>query len=623
MREWRSKRGAAFWTLVIALLAFALRLPLNDSVSPRWDEGWSVAHASLDLGELLRITAADVHPPLYYLWLKMWLALGGAEVFVARYSSVWAGVLGVPLAFVVVRRWLGASRPALFAAAAMALLPLAVYYGAVVRMYALVPAWVLLALYGALRARSAGWAAWLFAGGALGAMLTLYHAGWALAGMALVLLTRALLARDRVWMGRLLGGIGLAVIGYLPWLLYAVPQMWARVQQEGGRNVAQQLPLTYFLDLAIRNLALSEPSGDIAFFALAIVLSLGWLIAWVQRRGWAQPLLPLLMIAFTVLGVAFAARFWTFNARMVIGATPALALWLGWSLDRLAMLRREGALVAGVVLLVLHLPSYRITYAKSLEVFDPYDAHVYHAHIAPRAQPNDAVIFNVLSPAGFYALDRRADDPTWSYALTWDPVIEPRLAWEARVRALAQVHPRLWLVLYRGLAGQNGDLRGWMDSTFFPAYGAWDAAEGIFFGLYGTASPTRAVPLPVEGWENPRLISARTVAALPAGAVLPVALTWLAEAPVRTDYKVFVHALAPDGQLVAQHDAMPLNDLRPMTQWRAGEPVYDPHGLALPPTYRGALTVVIGLYDPNTGERLRTRSGADALALSQVQVNAP
>lgn len=118
----------------------------------------------------------------------------------------------------------------------------------------------------------------------------------------------------------------------------------------------------------------------------------------------------------------------------------------------------------------------------------------------------------------------------------------------------------------------------------FPAYGAWDAAEGIFFGLYGTASPTHAVPLPVEGWENPRLISARTVAALPAGAVLPVALTWLAEAPVRTDYKVFVHALAPDGQLVAQHDAMPLNDLRPMTQWRAGEPVYDPHGLALPPT---------------------------------------
>ncbi len=55
--------------LIATLLGFALRLPLNGVIPPRWDEGWSIAHASLGIGDILTITAADVHPPLYYLLL--------------------------------------------------------------------------------------------------------------------------------------------------------------------------------------------------------------------------------------------------------------------------------------------------------------------------------------------------------------------------------------------------------------------------------------------------------------------------------------------------------------------------------------------------------------------------
>ncbi|MDW8054522.1 MAG: glycosyltransferase family 39 protein [Anaerolineae bacterium] len=618
----RSARRAKPWVLALTLVAFALRLPLNDSIPPRWDEGWSVAHALLALEELARIAAADVHPPLYYLLLKIWLALGGVDVFVARYSSVLGSTLSVPLAFVVARCWLSSRRVALLGAAAVAALPLAVYYGAVVRMYAFVPTWVLLAMYGALRARFAQSGVWLLALGALGAVLTLYHAAWALLGLALALGMQAALSRDWVWLRRMFAGSVLAVVGYAPWLIYAAPQVLSRAQAESMRNVAQQLPLTYFIDLAVRNVALSQPSGDAAFFALIVVLVVGWAVALVQRRGQAQPLLPLAMLAFTVLGVAFAARFWTLNARMLIGATPALALWLGWSLDRLAAVQRSLALVASGALVAAHIPSFGVTYAKSLEVFDPYDPHQYCARIAPLTQRTDVVVFNVLSPAGFYALDCRESSPPWSYALTWDPVIEPRMLWEARLSALAQQHSRLWLVLYRGLAGHNGDLRGWADTRFFPAYGAW-SEEGVFFGLYGTTQPTVAAPLPEDSWEHVRLVEARTVRAIRAGHVLPLGLTWRADAPVQADYKVFVHARAPDGRLIAQHDAMPLNDLRPMTRWQVSERVYDAHGLALPLTYQGALEILVGLYDPRTGARLITRSGADALTVAHVQVSAP
>jgi hypothetical protein len=97
-------------------------------------------------------------------------------------------------------------------------------------------------------------------------------------------------------------------------------------------------------------------------------------------------------------------------------------------------------------------------------------------------------------------------------------------------------------------------------------------------------------------------------------------LTWRARAPIPRNYKVFVHAAKPDGFVVAQHDAQPLNDLRPTTTWAVGDPVRDNHGLALPPDYHGELTLKLGLYDPNTGERLLTNDGRDAIDLGTVVV---
>jgi hypothetical protein len=105
-----------------------------------------------------------------------------------------------------------------------------------------------------------------------------------------------------------------------------------------------------------------------------------------------------------------------------------------------------------------------------------------------------------------------------------------------------------------------------------------------------------------------------------AGAILPVQLVWRAEALPDRNYKVFVHSVAADGFLIAQHDAQPLNDLRPMTSWQVGEAVRDNHGLALPADYRGPLRVVVGLYDPDTGQRLRTHAGEEALTLATVEV---
>ena len=91
---------------LIIVAAFAARMIGLAAVPPRWDEGWSIAHAVLPVGELLRLTAADVHPPLYYLALGAWQAVVGQNLFALRFPGVLASLLCVPLAYVVAIAWI-------------------------------------------------------------------------------------------------------------------------------------------------------------------------------------------------------------------------------------------------------------------------------------------------------------------------------------------------------------------------------------------------------------------------------------------------------------------------------------------------------------------------------------
>ncbi len=82
------------------------------------------------------------------------------------------------------------------------------------------------------------------------------------------------------------------------------------------------------------------------------------------------------------------------------------------------------------------------------------------------------------------------------------------------------------------------------------------------------------------------------------GGTVPVTLRWRCLAPLGASYKVFVHVLTSDMQtLVAQHDTVPLNGLRPTTSWVPNEIVNDPHQVVLPQgTAPGTYQIRVGLY---------------------------
>ncbi len=84
-----------------------------------------------------------------------------------------------------------------------------------------------------------------------------------------------------------------------------------------------------------------------------------------------------------------------------------------------------------------------------------------------------------------------------------------------------------------------------------------------------------------------------------------VELVWQAESLTDKSYHVFVHLVDAEGNLIAQSDGQPAEWTRPTTGWTPGEYIVDPHSLALP---QGAslenMSLHVGLYDPDSGERL-------------------
>lgn len=110
------------------------------------------------------------------------------------------------------------------------------------------------------------------------------------------------------------------------------------------------------------------------------------------------------------------------------------------------------------------------------------------------------------------------------------------------------------------------------------------------------------------------------------GQRLGVYLSWRAESRVKDSLKVFVHLVGPDGQLVAQHDGVPMLWLAPTNEWTPGQLIVDFHqvliGAHVP---AGEYTLQVGLYDDASGARVRRVDAAghpiaDAVVLSKIKL---
>lgn len=146
----RPTRDALVLPAILAIAA-ALRFHRIGEESLWTDEVHSLLLARMPVAELIRAAREDVHPPLYFLLLRAWIALFGESAVALRSMSAIVSVLTI-LPLHSLARKLSGSRAALFSCALFAISPYHLWYAQEARMYALLAFLETLLLFGAWRA---------------------------------------------------------------------------------------------------------------------------------------------------------------------------------------------------------------------------------------------------------------------------------------------------------------------------------------------------------------------------------------------------------------------------------------------------------------------------------------
>src|SRR5687768_6529637 len=93
-------RHLTIWLLLLALVvgAFLRVYQINDR-SLWFDEAFSWRLVLFPLPEMITRAAADVHPPLYYFFLKGWTGVFGSSLAALRAFSVALGLASILMTY--------------------------------------------------------------------------------------------------------------------------------------------------------------------------------------------------------------------------------------------------------------------------------------------------------------------------------------------------------------------------------------------------------------------------------------------------------------------------------------------------------------------------------------------
>ncbi len=142
--------------LTIAAAGLLLRLWHLTAISLWHDEAFSALLIKYSWGEMMHRIGLDVHPPMYYIFLRFWSYIFGHSLFSLRGMSVFFGVATIIATYYLVLYCFNNRRAALTAALLVAVNPFQVQYVTEARMYTMGAFFAVagaLALVAALRTR--------------------------------------------------------------------------------------------------------------------------------------------------------------------------------------------------------------------------------------------------------------------------------------------------------------------------------------------------------------------------------------------------------------------------------------------------------------------------------------
>lgn len=119
----------------IIIIGSLLRFYNLTAISLWHDEAFSALLIRYPLGEMMHRIALDVHPPLYYLVLRVWDIVLGDSLLSLRFFSAFFGILTIYFAYLFIRDAFKNEKLAFIAAALIAFNPFQIQYSVEARMY--------------------------------------------------------------------------------------------------------------------------------------------------------------------------------------------------------------------------------------------------------------------------------------------------------------------------------------------------------------------------------------------------------------------------------------------------------------------------------------------------------
>lgn len=615
--------------IIIFCLGFALRVATLSSQELRGDEAFSYKFAVLPAAEIIPAlaTVGEPHSPFHYFILHGWMRLAGDSEFAMRYVSLIPGLLAVSLFFQLGRQLHG-RRSGFVLAVLLAISQSQVWIGQDVRNhYTLAIFFSLLATLLFLQAAQCKTWYWWF-GYAATAALTVYshyYGLFALLGHGFYLIATTK-TRHTLWAWVASGIVAAAL--FAPWLLLTAGPMTVQNLSDATMPDLAGFLTAVGIELSVGP-AFDHWPGRWLFLGALFLVIIGARALWQQRPEWGFMLVSWLAMATLIIFLVRLRRS-IFNDYYLTVAAPAWWLLLGTGLMQLWRWRGRWGQTTALLSLAL------LIGANSAALLRYYTNPFYDRTVGyrPMAQSinaaleaGDLFIAHFPDPALEYYL-RHLDLPQTLQPISFNV---PQAATEQALAELAAAYSRLWFVPahYSNWDPENIVFR-WLDYHNLKEY---DLPVGNLQLLaYRPLHTVERVltPLNVEVPHQLRLegafvaVDGRPVAlgeplVLAPAAKMNVTLVWQAVAAIADDYTVFVHLLAEDGVLVAQHDGIPLLGTRPTTSWQAGERLIDRHEWVLPaelPGQKGTLTV--GLYDSHTFDRRPFAHGETALRLAEL-----
>ena len=137
-----------YWQLILILLIGAiLRFYHNVDISLWHDEAFSALLIKYDWSEMMYRIGLDVHPPAYYIFLRLWHYVFGDSLLSLRSFTVFFSLGTVWATWLFVKEAFKNDKFALWAAALVAINPFQIQYATEARMYTMGAFFALLAAY--------------------------------------------------------------------------------------------------------------------------------------------------------------------------------------------------------------------------------------------------------------------------------------------------------------------------------------------------------------------------------------------------------------------------------------------------------------------------------------------